>query len=76
MKTAFLVLFLFAAGSAFAQYVGSLNSGINPYQPPDHPAHASIHALAEEPLAAPALGGAPQRHASVGLGGRDRRPIR
>ena len=54
MKTAFLVLFLFAAGSAFAQFVGSLNSGINPYQPPDHPAHASLHALADE---RPVIGG-------------------
>ena len=46
MKTAFLVLLLFVAAAAFGQ--GYISSQVSPYRPPDHPEHASIHALADE----------------------------
>ena len=48
MKTAFLVLFLLAASVAFGQTAGYISGQTYNYQPPDHPAHASTHALAQE----------------------------
>lgn len=48
MKTTFLVLVLLMTSAAFAQYVGSISSQPQPYRPPDNPAHASTHALAQE----------------------------
>ncbi len=48
MKTIFLVLFLFVTGAAFGQWVGSISAQPQPYHPPENPAHASTHALAQE----------------------------
>ena len=47
-KTPFLVLFVFVAASAFGQWAGSFSSQVTPYHAPEHPAHASMHALAQE----------------------------
>jgi len=51
MKTVFLVLCLLWTTAAFGQYFGfgaSISSQPQPYQPPSHPEHASVHALAAE----------------------------
>ncbi len=45
MKTAFLVLTLFATTAAFAQFV---TGQPQPYRSPEHPANATVHALAPE----------------------------
>ena len=47
MKTVLLVLFLFAAATVFGQ-AGYISSQTFPYHPPEHPQHASAHALAAE----------------------------
>ncbi len=48
MKTTFLLLFLLVANVAFAQYGGSISGQVQPYHSPEHPQHASRHALAQE----------------------------
>lgn len=49
MKTMFLMVFLLLASAAFGQsYVGYLNSEPQVYHAPDHPAHASYAAIAQE----------------------------
>ncbi|MGA9526498.1 MAG: hypothetical protein WBS24_00135 [Terriglobales bacterium] len=50
MKTTLLIfcLCLFLAPAAFGQYGGTLNSQIQFYQPPDHPAHASYAPMSSE----------------------------
>jgi hypothetical protein len=48
MKTTFLVPVLLLSSAAFAQYVGTLSSHPQPYRPPENPAHATTHALAQE----------------------------
>jgi hypothetical protein len=48
MKTISLVVFLLFASVAFGQYGGGISSQPQPYHPPENPAHASRHALAQE----------------------------
>ena len=49
MKISIFVLCLFCATAAFAQSGGTtLNSNVQPYQPPDHPQHASQHVMGQE----------------------------
>ena len=47
MKTAFLVLCLFLTTVAFGQYA-AVSGQPQPYQPPSHPEHATVHELASE----------------------------
>ena len=48
MKKAILVLFVLVACTAFGQMIGSVSSQAYPYHAPEHPEHASTHALAVE----------------------------
>lgn len=48
MKTTFLILCLLLTTAAFGQYGSSVSSQPTPYQPPSHPEHATVHALAAE----------------------------
>lgn len=48
MKTIFLMVCLLWTSTAFGQYYGYLNSQPQVYHAPDHPAHASYAAIAQE----------------------------
>jgi hypothetical protein len=48
MKTTFLILCLLLTTAVFGQNGSSVSSQPIPYQPPSHPEHAAVHALAAE----------------------------
>ncbi len=48
MKTSFLAFLLLATTASFAQYAASISSQPQPYHPTEHPAQATVHALAAE----------------------------
>ena len=51
MKTTLVVFFLLFAAAAFGQTAGVLPSQAQPMQMPEHPQHASVHAMAiEQPI--------------------------
>lgn len=48
MTKSIFTIFFFCATAAFAQTGTVLMNTPQPYQPPDHPQHASQHSMAEE----------------------------
>lgn len=48
MKTILIVMFLFFAAAAFGQTAGSIPSQAQMVQVPEHPLHASQHAMGQE----------------------------
>jgi len=48
MKTTLIVMFILLAAAAFGQTAGSISSQAQMVQVPDHPMHASPHAMGQE----------------------------